>query len=347
MKTRIQILYILSLFSLVLFSCEKDEDRVTLQPGAPSALTATSSTLVLDKADASKDAVTISWTPTNFGFDAAVKYTLQIDKKGNNFAAPKTVDLANGLQKKYTVSELNSLLGQLEIVPGNAGQIEMRVKSEIVPAVPPVYSSALTITATPYLDIIDYPSIYMPGDYQGWAPSKAPKISSVKDDKIYEGYIYFPGAETKFKFTSNPDWDHTNYGYADGGKLSTAGGDLYVGGEGYYLVKADLNALTWSATKTSWGIVGDATGSWENDKDMTYDATSQVWKVTVDLEGDKKIKFRANRDPNWTINLGDVEPATGLLKYGGKDIPIKESGKYEVTLNLSIPGNYSYTLKKI
>jgi hypothetical protein len=149
----------------------------------------------------------------------------------------------------------------------------------------------------------------------------------------------------EFKFTSNPDWDHTNYGDGGGGKLSTSGGNLKAPSTGYFLVKGDLNANTWSATKTDWGIIGDATpGGWDNSTPLTYDATNKVWTGTVDLKGGFFAKFRANNA--WDLNIGDNKPANGVLKYGGENIPVAESGTYKVTLDLSHPAYYIYRLIK-
>jgi len=69
------------------------------------------------------------------------------------------------------------------------------------------------MTVTPYQVIINYPSLWVPGDYQGWNPASAPKVSSKFGNGNYEGYVNIPSGGTyAFKFTSDPDWNHTNYG---------------------------------------------------------------------------------------------------------------------------------------
>ncbi len=346
MKNRLTYLYTLCLLALTLSSCEKDEDRLVAKQEALPVLSASSSTLVLNRSYAKDTIITFSATPADFGYDAAVKYSLQLDKKGNNFATPVTTDLGSTRSRKFTVTEFNSLLGLLKLTPGVAGEVELRVKSELSAFVAPVYSSVVTIMATPFADIIEYPSLYVPGSYQSWTPASAAKISSVLDDKIYEGYVNFPDASTDFKFTIAPNWNDTDYGDAGNQKLIAKGSNnLKVTEPGYYLLKANLNDLTWSATKTAWGVIGDATGSWANDKDMTYDPATKVWTITLALQPGE-MKFRAN--DLWAINYGDNTPDDQNFTpdFNGKNIKIKEAGTYEVVLSLGIPGNYSYSLTK-
>ncbi|CAA9309790.1 MAG: hypothetical protein AVDCRST_MAG56-6184 [uncultured Cytophagales bacterium] len=348
MNISLNRLVVLSLFALAFFACEKDEDRVVMQQGTPPALTASTATLVLDRSNAGADALTFSATPSNYGFNAAVTYTLELAKKGNNFSDSVTVALGNTREKKFSVGELNGILNRLELPAASMSEVEARVKSQVAPSVAPVYSNVVTIAATPYADLVDYPSIYVPGSYQAWSPDKAPRISSVSDNKMYEGYVNFPDATTEFKFTTAPNWNE-NFGDATTGTSKTLkanGENIKVTGPGYYLVKADLNALTWSVEKTSWGVIGDATpAGWTNDTDLTYDAATGTWKITLDLKSTGKMKFRAN--DKWDINMGDLKTPNGFLAYGGEDIPVPVDGRYDITLDLSVPGNYRYTLKKL
>lgn len=348
MKASINILFMVGACALLLGSCKKDETRIIAKSGTAPALSASPSTLVLNSADADKEAIVFTWTASDYGYNAAVKYTLQFDKSGNNFANAREVSIGSDRQKKYNVADFNALAIQLGLTPGSAGKVDVRVKSEISTLIPPVYSNAATITVTPYQVIVQYPSLYVPGSYQGWTPAKAEKIASPNSDKIYEGYVYFPDVTTEFKFTDSPDWSHGIFGDAAGGtsgNISSPGDNFKVSGAGYYLLKADLNANKWSATKTTWGIIGDATaGGWGSDQDMIYDAANKVWIITADLTTGA-FKFRANHD--WGINLGDYKPANTFLKYGGENIPVSVAGKYKIVLNLSNPGNYTYTVTKL
>ena len=150
------------------------------------------------------------------------------------------------------------------------------------------------------------------------------------------------GSGIMFKFTDEPNWD-VNWGDngADG-TLDSGGSDIAIPEAGYYRIKADINALTYSFLKTDWGLIGDATpGGWDADTKMTYSMDTKKWSVTVDLTA-AKIKFRANS--GWDLNYGDND-FDGTLEEGGADIPIAEAGNYTVTLNLEVAG-YSYEVKK-
>ncbi|MES2107478.1 MAG: SusE domain-containing protein [Bacteroidota bacterium] len=329
----------------MLASCKKDETKVVAGKGTPGALTATANNIVLTSANADNTALSFSYTPSNYGYSAAVSYTLQIDVKGDNFAKSTNISVS-GKTFDYKVSDFNNAVVGLGLIPGSTSEVEARIKSELASNVNVTYSNVLSITVTPYASIITYPSLYVPGAYQGWTPATAERISSVKDDKTYEGYVnYIDAASLEFKYTSNPDWDHTNYGDGGGGALSTSGGNLKVPSTGYFLLKADLNGNTWSATKVQWGVIGDATpGGWDNSTALTYDATNKVWTGTVTLTAGASVKFRAN--DAWDINLGDNKPANGVLKYGGENIPVTEAGTYKITLDLSHPAYYIYRLIK-
>jgi hypothetical protein len=354
MKIFINRIFFLSLLSLALFSCEKDEERMVVTQGTAPVLSASLTSLTLDKADIDKNAITFSWTPValnwsqpGYTYNNAQTYVLEIDSAGRSFTKATAVEIGTSTEKQFTVADFNALLTRLEFEPGATGQLEMRLKSVLGSNISPLYSNVLTLTATSYTDIKEYPSLYVPGNYQGWSPDKAPKVSAINADaaKVYEGYVNFTEASNKFKFTTAPNWDNINYGDGGTGKLSTTGGDLTVEGAGYYLLKVNLNDNTWSAVKTSWGVIGDATEKgWDSDQDMTYDATAKVWKTTLALNPGK-IKFRAN--DGWDINMGDKNPVDGFLSYGGADIEIKEAGRYEIILNIDNPGNYSYSLKKL
>jgi starch-binding outer membrane protein SusE/F len=185
-----------------------------------------------------------------------------------------------------------------------------------------------------------YALMYVPGDYQGWTPATASQLGSPGADGKYEGYVYFPaGGSFEFKLTTTPDWNNA-LGDAGSGTLSPGGGNLKVPSEGYYRILANTNDNTWSATKTSWSMIGDFNG-WGSDADMTYDTGSKTWSGTINVASDGFFKFRANHD--WGLNLGDKN-ADGSLEKDGDNIAIK-AGAHTVTLYLNNAGYFTYKIQ--
>jgi hypothetical protein len=186
-----------------------------------------------------------------------------------------------------------------------------------------------------------YPLLYVPGNYQGWDPSKTSTVlASVNNDNKYEGYLNFPDPAAEFKFTTAPNWD-VNYG-DDGpdGTLDRNGANIVAADAGYYKINVDMDALTYTVLKTTWGVIGDATASgWDSDQNMTFDAATGLWTATLDLKVGS-IKFRANDD--WGLNYGDDGP-NGILEKDGANIAIATAGTYAITMKLGAP-DYTYTV---
>ncbi|HDR50609.1 MAG TPA: RagB/SusD family nutrient uptake outer membrane protein [Mariniphaga anaerophila] len=202
----------------------------------------------------------------------------------------------------------------------------------------------------PLKSAANYPVIYVPGGYQeasgysagNWSPDSAPTLASKNSDDHYEGYIYFADDNSEYKFTAGPNWD-LNWGddNADG-TLEQNGANLIAPEAGMYKINVNLNNFSYTAVKTDWGLIGDATpGSWDNSTPMEFDPATKVWSVVAEL-GTGSFKFRAN--DAWDINLGDND-ADGSLEYNGANITVDEPGKYLIQLYLAIP-DYTYSVEK-
>lgn len=187
-------------------------------------------------------------------------------------------------------------------------------------------------------------TLYAAGDFQGWNPSAAKdSFMNNAENPILQGYLYLPNTNG-FKFVSQKNWDGPNYGLgASAGKLSSAGdaGNLSVPAAGYYLFSLDLANMTYTATKTTWGVIGTATaGGWDSDQAMTYSTSFKSWFATIPLAADE-FKFRANGA--WDINYGDGGSGK-LSSNNAPNIKCTKAGTYSVMIDLSSPLNYKYTL---
>ncbi len=172
--------------------------------------------------------------------------------------------------------------------------------------------------------------IYVPGNHQGWAPDKAPRLHGANSDGKYVGYSCLDGG---FKFTKGPGWNFGEYNWGSftshpEGFTGEGGGDITCTVKGFYLIEADVATGTLKATPTTWGIIGDATADgWNSDQDMTWNAEKHCWCATITLT-DGTIKFRAN--DGWDINFGG-NPDN--LSAGGDNIPVT-AGTYDIDLYL-------------
>ena len=341
-------------------SCKKDEVRTVLNVGSAPILTATPTTLVLLQANANNDAVKFTYTNASFGFDAAVTYVLQISKGGTSFASASTTEVGlsntSPLEKSFKVVDFNREL--LKIINyGVATPVEVRVKASVAAAAPATYSNVVTITATAYRDIIKYAypnALNIAGNFQGWDPGSAPQIVKQNNGGYngFEGYIVFNDASPQFKMVKGDNWGAGDYGSAGAGILGNGGSNLTLpsggaGLTGYWRVRAQLNATpppvgTWSWTKiNTWGIIGAFNG-WSANVPLIFNTSTGLWSITRDMPAGE-FKFRANDD--WGINLGDNN-ADFKPEYDGSNLNIAVAGNYTISLDLSVGGNYAYTLKK-
>jgi len=187
-------------------------------------------------------------------------------------------------------------------------------------------------------------TLYAAGDFQNWDPAAAvDSFMNTAADPVVQGYLYLP-TTNGFKFVSQRNWDGPNYGAgATAGTISSDpnAGNLSVATPGYYFFNLDLAKMTYTATLTTWGVIGDATAdAWNSDQPMTYSPLLKRWFATIPLTA-AQMKFRANGA--WDLNYGDTG-ADGILDPGGDNINVATAGTYSVMLNLTAPLNYTYAL---
>jgi hypothetical protein len=345
MKNILNTFLKVGVLSLLVWSCKKDETRAIVNAGTAPGLASSGTTFTLTKAAENNTAVTFTITPANFGYEAAVAYTLQFAKPGTNFAAPYNIQLPdNKTTQTLSVKQLNIAALNAGLDTNSAQPVQVRLKADIGSGRAALYSTPLSFTVKPYsLNAF----MYVPGDYQGWDPGSAPRLISINSTGKFDGYINITAGSLEFKVTDAPDWNHGIFGDAatsgTSGQIASPGNNFKVATPGYYKFHADLtsNPGTWSATKTSWSIIGDLTG-WGSDLDMTYNPATQVWTGTVTFPSTPgQFKFRANHD--WGLNYGDSN-GDSILEDGGGNIN-GLSGTHTVTLDLHVPGAYKYTIQ--
>lgn len=318
------------LASLFVFtSCEKEEEKAILNTNAVPSIQLSANTVVLTKDNADKDAVTLSWPKPDYGFSAAASYTILIDKKGGTFVAPVSITTNTALTKTFKTSELNAILIKLGLVAGTAGDIDIRVVSNVGDNTSKTSFTSPTISlkATPYLDKLDLTTIWGivgSATVNGW---NGPDMPFYKTDKTDEIVAYVTLNDGEIKFRSNNKWD-VNYGDDGANGTLEAGGTNIKVTAGNYKITFNTASLTYTIEKYSWGLVGSATPSGWNAPDvpLTYDPTTDTWKATAFLKAGE-IKVRKNED--WGVNYGGT---AGTLVLGGDNIAVTE-GNYNITID--------------
>jgi len=336
---------LIAAFTVLFFtsSCDNVDRSTVAQLIAPQALNGlTTSDFVFTAADAGTTFQTFTWTAADYDFKAAVNYTVELDKAGDNFANPLVIGSTRGLSLKVSIDEMNTYLAQLGAFPKTPANFEVRVVGVVDSQLETAKSNTQAFTASIYdPSAPDYPFLYVAENYPNWDWQTAAKLGSPNSDGFYTGFVNFQGANKDAKYRL-VDGNDLSIVYGEG--MDTNGADFVLTNVGYTRIEADVVNATSTATTTDWGVIGSATADgWNSDQNLEYDPSNHVWKAVLNLTGGQ-IKFRAN--DAWDINLGD-NGADGTLEYGGANIDITSPGSYTIILDFeSTPGIFTYTLTK-
>ncbi len=344
-------LLLIFMVPVVVMSCSKtaqgplDSTPVQVQDFHPSV-----SRLILLQGNASNPAVSFTWKSDA---RAEVKYTIEAANAGTSFAEPIELTSTNETDVYFTVKDFNSLMCKL-LYANNTGRVEFRIRAEQIFCAKqdPSYSQGIAMDISTYQNYITYddPNIFkIPGNYQGWNLTTAPKIISTGNDGEYEGYVNFTNQYPQLLLVKGNDWETKNtYSYIGADKFGFGGSVMSVfGGAGIYLFRANTNTNQWTYTKiNSWAIAGTAVPANNTSTDLSLQTseTDLLWSVTTNLvKGDFRI--RANNAD--VISFGHKAcDETGRPSYSGDNITIKNPGNYTIKLALGIAGNYAYSIQK-
>lgn len=359
--------------SLLFFSCESDIDKVVFDTtnSKPVVISELASELELDIKKADETALVLEWKnpeiKTSTGQSVSISNTVQIDLAQKNFS--KAISLGmydnNTTSMSITHSKLNSqilsLLNSYELEL-NTVDVEFRIVTSISEASKQLFSNVITTRITPYSGDIEYPEVFVIGNYSNWGWDNAQSLFSFKFDTMYEGIIDFSDqASNGFKLTGDRNWDNGNYGLSDGITPENEANEITLVNDGgskdircyskefYHLsfnkesliLKKNLSFSVISVV----GNAGDEVYEWadpnKNGKevDMQFDPEKQRFYADVKL-ADGEIKFRADHD--WPLNWGLNDEGL-FTQGGGKNITVK-AGTYRIYLNLNNLTNPTYEL---
>lgn len=360
-----KILNYISVLGVALGFCACESDLETTTFDASTAKAAVLEALPetnyeLESRNSENIAFTLKWEAPDLGYQAAATNNIEIDVANNDFANARTIaSLSNSTQQDITVGNLNSAILQILKTHGieddlSARDYEIRINTSISQAATSIYSNSLTINVKPYSSDIQYPEIYVIGDYSGWGWDTAQSLFSFKEDEVnYEGLVDLgEKAANGFKITGETNWDNGNYGTSGAADSEAAeitlindggSGNISCYANRFYHFSFSKETLV---LKKNFGfnvlsICGDAgsqvSGWGASEVDMNFDPEKQRFYADVELS-DGKIKFRADHD--WALSFGSS--TEGLLD-SGDDINVK-AGKYRIYVNLNNSNNKTYEL---
>ena len=169
------------------------------------------------------------------------------------------------------------------------------------------------------------PILYMAGDANGW---KQIDVLNSDDGAHFTGYMYLN--QNGFKFSTQPNWDGTNYG-ADFDTAPDAGNIVITEEAGFYQVDVDLSAKTYTLTPFTIGIIGSATPKgWDGDTNMTYNPEERCWELKDVELTDGEMKFRHTND--WSLSWGGE--LDNLTTQNGPNIAVA-AGTYDIKLKVN------------
>lgn len=302
---------------------------------------------VLNRFNSNKTLLTLKWNNPDLILHTSPNYFLKMypSQSGEN----QIVQLANTNQNSYSikVGKMNSILLGMGLPANQSVTMNLIVTAIRNADSLKVTSKPLILSFTPYGVMSDCkycPEIYIPGSYQSasgyggnWSPGDAPALYTINGGDKYEGYVYFANSSSLFKITSERNWSNFWGAGSSENTLDPTGPNIPVPGKGYFKIDVDLDALTYTTTKTKWAIYAKTANGWDNIP-MMYKIDKKVWIKTLDLKQGPFI-FRANNSS--VITYGDTG-GDGILDEGGANIMVPATGNYTVTLDLNdFPHTYS------
>lgn len=348
------IKYTLSVLALfILFtSCTKDNSNFTYfnPQDMVKAKINKPADVVLEDEKKGDNLPAITWTPAQYGFDAAVNYVIEMSLKGKNFNPVKVIGSVSSASLVLKGSDMQAAMDNLGAVLGTKQEVELRVKAIVSDQIPVQISDVISFFVTTFMPKEkEYNKVWIVGDYCGWNHSRSQFLYDIAGNKEYfEGWVMFNGkAQNGFKITYTDGWHGndigTNAGSVVNNKIKVEPGgniSLFTGVIMYLkLDNRDQNNRTLERVKSisRIGLIGSATpNGWNSpDTELIFNETTRLFEATVTLT-DGEIKFRADND--WGTNWGIYKPAAGKnpnqLTNGGDNIPVT-AGNYKVTFNIN------------
>lgn len=133
------------------WACNKVGELPVYKSGTAPVLSASTNTIAPAPADSNNTALTLTWANPKYATDSNnVKYIIEIDSAGKNFANAYTKTLMDSLSTSFTAKELNTILLGRGYAFGVPVDMDVKVISSYANNNDRLTSNAVTIKMTPY-----------------------------------------------------------------------------------------------------------------------------------------------------------------------------------------------------
>jgi starch-binding outer membrane protein SusE/F len=354
------LLFIVGIFFVV--SCGKvdTEPQLFLKEVPTVSSPAATKTYILTEANASLVAENYVWSAADFGFPAAITYTLQFALAGKSFASPINVVSSGNKSFTFKVGDLNQLMLAQSFKGGQQYALEGRVKATVSDYALPQYSATFTFNVVPYE--MKLPPIYLVGDatLNAWDNTKG-QVMAYWSLGIYgvvtplKANLYIKAIKTSGAWA--PQWGQASGTWASGSLASrpteTVTDPPSIPSPptaGDYLVVFNIDALTYTQTAMPDKVylVGDGVSiGWTPTSGIPFTKTAPgVYTLTTSLIASKGLKIMYSNSGAWAPQWGTVTgaiAALGKLSFRPNDaaadppsIPTPATaGNYKIDLNFT------------
>jgi len=358
-------------------SCDKVDDLPVFGKGDAAVLSTSVAAIAPTAADSNNVVLTLNWTYPNHSTDSNnIKYVIEIDSAGKNFAAPLKREVIGKLSEGFIAKELNGFMlgkGYAFNVPVS---MEVRLTSSYANNNEKIVSNTVAVKMTPYKVPPKVPlpttgKLFIVGaaTQGGWNnPVPAPSQELARlNETTFAGIFQMNGGEQYLLLPLNGSWDNkfsvaSNQvpGLSGGGNFGFNLADNFPApaSSGLYKLIVDFQTGKFTVTPysgtlpTNLFMVGGATpGGWNNpvpvpSQQLTRLNSSQ-WEITIPLTSGEKYLLLPNNG-SWDNKYGVVDAGAagigngGLIKYndGAQDIPAPSvTGTYKILVNFATTEN--------
>lgn len=365
------LLFTLSLFAFA--SCDKVDDLPLYGKGNAVALTASSPTIAPAPADSNNVVLTYTWTYPNYSTDSAnIKYIIEIDSVGKNFAAPYSKEVMGKTSGTFIAKELNGFLVARGYAFNVPVSLEARVISSYANNNERLISNVLPLRVTPYkipprVALPTTGKLYIVGGATqgGWGSNPVPVPTQEfarLNETTWGGIFQLNGGEQYLMLPLNGSWDN-KFAVANSSLAGLSGGGDFgfnlsdnfpaPGASGMYQIIVDFQTGKFKVTPfagtlpSNLYMVGGATpGGWGNpvpvpSQQLTRLNSSQWELSSIALTAGEKYLFLPVNG-SWAAKYGVTNAGAagiangGAITLDGQDIPAPAvTGNYKILVNFA------------